>query len=67
MLAVKENKQYQITEEQWDDYLMQGYDILDDKGNILAYSPWRKVSYSDYEAVLRENEMLKGAKQAKKA
>lgn len=59
MKAVKENKEYTITEQQQDYYLAQGYDITDDKGNIIKRSPKATVSYAEFECVKKELDELK--------
>ena len=60
MKAKKENKVYSITTEQEKQrYLKQGYDIYDDEGELLEYSPQKKISYSQYDALLKENNALK--------
>lgn len=59
MKAVKANKEYNITESEKASYLAQGYDICDNEGNVTERSPLSTVPYSDYEAVLKENEELK--------
>lgn len=60
MKAKKENKTYRIaTEMEKQRYLKEGYDIYDDKGNILEYSPLKKISYSEYVKLQQENADLK--------
>ena len=49
MKAKKENKIYQInTEQEKERYLKEGYDIYDDDGKVLTYSPLKKIAYSEY-------------------
>ena len=60
MKAKKENKTYRITSElEKQRYLKEGYDIYDDEGNLLEYSPSKKIAYSAYAALQKENEELK--------
>lgn len=67
MLAVKENKVYKITETEKERYLSQGFNITDDKGNVIEHSPLSKVPYSEYAKVVKELEALKGTAKAKKS
>ena len=60
MKAKKENKVYQITtESEKKRYLKEGYDIYDDKGNITEHSPLKKIEYSKYAELKKENAILK--------
>lgn len=59
MKAIKGNKVYIVTETTKGPYLAQGYDIADDKGNIIERPPQSTVKYSEYAAVLEENKSLK--------
>ncbi|EEC58166.1 hypothetical protein NQ488_04825 [[Bacteroides] pectinophilus] len=60
MKAKKENKIYKIvTEEEKNRYLKEGFDIYDDSGKLLEYSPAKKIAYSEYAKLLKENEELK--------
>lgn len=59
MKAKKDNKVYRIVETQKKRYLADGYDIYDDEGSLLEYSPLKKVEYNKYIAIVRENEELK--------
>lgn len=60
MRAKKENKSYRITTEQEKQrYLKEGYDIYDEKGNLLEYSPTKKIAYSKYAELLEENKALR--------
>lgn len=56
--AKKENKIYNITETQMKEYLDQGYDIYEN-GELYKRSPKTKVTYAEYERVVKENEALK--------
>ncbi len=57
--AVKANKEYSISEDMKQRYLDDGYDIYDEKGNIVEYSPKKKIEYSKYAALVEENDKLK--------
>ena len=59
MRAVKDNKVYNISEMQKDEYLTLGYDIYDDEGKLLEHSPKTTVSYAEYEKVVKERDELK--------
>ena len=60
MKAKKENKIYQINGEiEKQRYLKDGYDIYDDEGKLLEYSPLKKIAYSDYDKLVKENASLK--------
>lgn len=59
MIAVKNNKEYTVDENNKNIYLAQGYDIADDKGKIIERSPQSTVKYSEYAAVVEENKKLK--------
>ena len=56
--AVKANKEYTITEELKKRYLEDGYDIHDEKGNVIEYSPKKKIEYSKYAALEKERVAL---------
>lgn len=60
MKAKKENKIYQINGEiEKQRYLKDGYDIYDDEGKLLEHSPLKKIAYSDYDKLVKENASLK--------
>ena len=59
MRAIKGNRQYEVTSAQVDTYLKQGFDILDDNGNIVEHGAGKSVPYSEYQAVLDELNELK--------
>lgn len=66
MLAVKDNRQYTITQADVDYYQSQGFDILDDAGNIQTYGAGKTIAYSayaklktEYDALQKEHETLK--------
>ena len=47
MKAVKGNKVYTVDETSKKSYLSQGYDIIDDSGDIIEHSPVSTVPYSE--------------------
>lgn len=60
MKAKKDNKIYQIEgSAQKDRYLREGFDIYDDDGKLLEYSPSKKIPYAEYDRLKKENEELK--------
>lgn len=59
MRAVKGNKVYKVDETNKKAYLSQGFEIQDDKGNVLELPADKSVPYSDYQKVLDENKKLK--------
>lgn len=58
LTAVKGNREAKINEDQKEEYLKAGYDVIDEKGNRTA-SPSKKVSYVEYEKLKKENQRLK--------
>lgn len=58
MKAIKGNKVYTIDETSKKAYLSQGYDIIDESGNVIEHSPAATVPYSEYAKVIVENEVL---------
>lgn len=59
MKAKKENKVYTITEQEKASYLTRGFDIYDDKDNLVERSHKSTVSYADYQKLQEENKKLK--------
>ncbi|MDK0630289.1 hypothetical protein P5E75_09525 [Clostridium perfringens] len=66
MKAIRKNKVYTINETEKSYYIAQGYDILDDEGEIISYGAGKSVSYEEYRKVKdrldlleSENEKLK--------
>lgn len=47
MKAIKDNKEYTITEAEKKTYIAQGYDIVKD-GKIVSYGAGKTVSYDEY-------------------
>lgn len=59
MKAKKENKVYTInTDQEKQRYLKEGYDLYDDEGNVEAYSPQKKIAFSEYVKAVKEIERL---------
>lgn len=54
MRAVKGNKEYIIDEAQKKGYQDSGFDILNDKGEVIAYGRGKTVPYDDYMKAVRE-------------
>ena len=59
MKAVKANKVYTVDEISKNDYLAQGFDIVDDNFNIIERNPAATVPYREYEKAVTENNELK--------
>lgn len=59
MFAVKANKQYVVNDTTKGTYLAQGYDIVDEKGNVTERSPQSTIKYDEYKKVVDENAALK--------
>lgn len=59
MIAVKANKEYRVTEENKQIYLNDGYDIMNDNGEIIEYSPKKTIKYSEYQKLEKELEEAK--------
>ena len=60
MVAKKANKQYTIDEKQKAFYQTSGFDIYDDKGQLIEYGKGKTVSIEEYEKLKAELEALKG-------
>lgn len=54
--AVKENKEYTITSEQKARYLNEGFDIHDESGKIVEYSPKKKIEYNKHVQLIAEKD-----------
>lgn len=57
--AVKANREYTITEAEKDFYQKQGFDIINDNGNVIQYGAGKTVPYEQYKKVVDELEALK--------
>lgn len=64
MKATKGNKVYTIDEAQKAMYQAQGYDIVDDEGEVLQYGAGKTVSFEEYKTL--EEKALKLEKENKK-
>lgn len=61
MKARKDNKAYQITEHQKNEYLADGYDVYEDNGEI-TYSPLKKITLQEHtDAIETLRKELEGA------
>lgn len=59
MEAVKGNKVYTIDEVQKDVYQAQGYDILDEYGEVIQHGAGKSVSYEQFQKASDEIAKLK--------
>lgn len=59
LTAVKGNREAKINDDQKEEFLKSGYDIIDENGK-RTISPSKKVSYAEYKKALEENSKLKG-------
>ena len=65
--ANKGNKQYAVhNEADKQNLLAQGFDIIDETGAIIEYSPAKTVRYSEFAKLQAENEALKAENEALK-
>ena len=58
MLAIKENRQYTITEADVQSFAKEGYDVYDDHGNLIAYGVGKSVPYEKYMRLMEQVEAL---------
>lgn len=58
MKAIKENKVYTINETEKSYYISQGYDIVNDDGEIESYGAGKSVSYEEYRKVKDKLDLL---------
>ena len=59
MYAIKGNKQYTLTNEaERKNYLAQGYDIVDDDGDIIEYSPTKTMPFKQVAETIKNAERL---------
>lgn len=59
MKAVKNNREYTITEAEKAFYQKQGFDIIGDNGQVIQYGAGKTVPYEQYQAVVDELNQLK--------
>lgn len=68
MRAKKENKVYRITTEaEKARYLKEGFDIYNEKGEIVAHSPLKKIAYGEYDKLAKEKAAVEAEKVALEA
>lgn len=48
MFARKENKEYRINDSMKSAYLNDGYDIYNEEGNVIEYSPKKKITMNEH-------------------
>jgi hypothetical protein len=53
MIAVKENREYTINEADAKAYAQQGYDVYDNKGNVVAWGAGKTISYAVHMDMLK--------------
>ena len=58
MKAVKANKEYVVTDANKAFYVKQGFDIIDEAGNPVAYGAGKTVPFEDHMAAVKEIERL---------
>ena len=58
MVALKENRQYTINDTDVQAFAKEGYDVYDDKGNIVAYGIGKTVPYEKYAKLMMQVESL---------
>ena len=58
MIAVKENKQYTITDTDINAFRNEGYDIYGDDGKLIAYGVGKTVPYERYAKLSERIEAL---------
>lgn len=58
MLAVKDNREYTITEADKSSFINEGYDIYDDNGGFIAYGAGKKIPYDKYMKLLNQFEAV---------
>ena len=54
MRAKKENKVYDINEIQKEAYLKEGYDIYDNDGKVIEYSPKKVITYNEHLKIIED-------------
>lgn len=60
LYAKKGEKQKAITSlEEMKRYIAQGYDIFDDRGNIVKHNPANTIAYTEYQRLMAENDALR--------
>lgn len=75
MLAKKLNRVYNINEQEKDAYLKRGFDIVNEKGEVIEASPDKTITYAEHNKIVAElkaelekaNDVPKNAKELKAA
>lgn len=67
MFAVKGNKQYTIEAREKDALIADGFDILDENGNLIAEGVGKQIPAAALKAVQAENKKLKAENKKLKA
>ena len=75
MLAKKLNRVYKIEEQEKAAYLKRGFDIVNEKGEVIEASPDKTISYAEHNKIVAElkaelekaNDVPKNAKELKAA
>lgn len=63
MFARKENKEYRINDSMKSAYLNDGYDIYGEDGNVIEYSPKKKITMTEHlEEVAKLKEEIEALK-----
>ena len=58
MIAIKANRQYTINETDVQSFAKEGYDVYDDKGNLVAIGLGKSVPYEKYMKLMAQVEAL---------
>ena len=58
MLAIKENRQYTITDAEVSSFQKEGYDIYTEDGQIYAYGFGKSVPYEKYAKLMAQIESM---------
>lgn len=67
MLAIKDNKEYNVNEVDKKRYLEDGYDIYNEKGEVVEYSPKKMIRFVDHLKKIEVlNEKIKELEEANK-
>lgn len=61
MTAEKDNKVYTISENEREQYEVDGFDIRDDSGKVISYGKRKTVPYEEYRKVVNELQALKAS------
>lgn len=58
MVAIKDNREYTITEADVQSFAKDGYDVYDDNGNLVAYGVGKSVPFEKYMKLMAQVEDL---------